>query len=470
MNTLKKIVQFFFLVLISNISFSQIGIKQSNSAPHPSAMLDVESTNKGLLIPRMTSLQRTQINSPAIGLHVYDTDTKSDWYWDGTIWKNQLTVASNSPWQLSENNIYNGNNGYVGIGIANPSTPLHIHNNLANFKLTNPTFPDNGLKFSLTDSYAGIGTVEQIPLRLFTNNLERLSVNENGKIGIGINSPQSNLHIHNPNFGIPSKNLLQFTNFSTGSGDSDGLFIGQNSSLDASIINNENSHLFLGTGGRGDLVISDRGSVCIGNIIPDQNIKLLVNGGFSHTYLKLANYSSGWTFTDGFTIGLTDDRMAHLINQELNGLRLQGGAGALFDLNANGNFRVGSSVIAPSEKLEVDGNVKINGTMINEAVQNPTLAANWSNYGSTFEVAGYYKDKENLVHLSGLVQNNINGPGSVIFTLPPNYRPAGDKIFVTMNNNNFGRIDISTNGNVMLSASNGVNGWLSLEGITFRVN
>lgn len=55
--------------------------------PDSSAMLDIVSTNKGLLIPRMTSGERQAIASPAKGLLVFDNTTGSFWYFDGTQWQ-----------------------------------------------------------------------------------------------------------------------------------------------------------------------------------------------------------------------------------------------------------------------------------------------------------------------------------------------------------------------------------------------
>ena len=55
--------------------------------PDASAVLDISSTTKGLLIPRMTIAQRTAIGSPATGLQVYQTDgTKGFYYYDGNAW------------------------------------------------------------------------------------------------------------------------------------------------------------------------------------------------------------------------------------------------------------------------------------------------------------------------------------------------------------------------------------------------
>lgn len=64
------------------------------SAPHTSAKLQIDATDAGILIPRMNSTQRANINSPAIGLMVYDIDLKAFYYFDGITWKN---VGSTGP-------------------------------------------------------------------------------------------------------------------------------------------------------------------------------------------------------------------------------------------------------------------------------------------------------------------------------------------------------------------------------------
>lgn len=54
--------------------------------PHASAAVDIPSTTQGLLVPRMTTVQRHAIPSPAEGLLVYDLTTHSMWYFNATDW------------------------------------------------------------------------------------------------------------------------------------------------------------------------------------------------------------------------------------------------------------------------------------------------------------------------------------------------------------------------------------------------
>lgn len=57
------------------------------SSPHSSAQLDVPSTTKGFLPPRMTTAQRDAIASPAEGLTIYNNTTKKLNFYDGTSWR-----------------------------------------------------------------------------------------------------------------------------------------------------------------------------------------------------------------------------------------------------------------------------------------------------------------------------------------------------------------------------------------------
>ena len=115
------------LFLFCKALFAQVGINADNSAPDNSAMLDVKSISKGILVPRMTMSERNAITTPATGLTIYQTDNTPGYYFNsGTtatpIW---MMVGSNaSHWMTNGNNIYY-NTGSVGIGTISPAALLH---------------------------------------------------------------------------------------------------------------------------------------------------------------------------------------------------------------------------------------------------------------------------------------------------------------------------------------------------------
>ncbi|MBN2237258.1 MAG: hypothetical protein JW729_06840 [Bacteroidales bacterium] len=74
------LLAFLFVLMISGQA--QVAVNETGNDPDESAMLDVASTAKGILIPRMNTLQRTGIQLPANGLLVYDTNFSSFWYYN----------------------------------------------------------------------------------------------------------------------------------------------------------------------------------------------------------------------------------------------------------------------------------------------------------------------------------------------------------------------------------------------------
>src|SRR5690242_14057221 len=59
------------------------------TTPNSSSLLEIKSTTKGLLIPRMTQAQRNAIHTPAKGLLIYQTDNNPGfYYYDGSAWNN----------------------------------------------------------------------------------------------------------------------------------------------------------------------------------------------------------------------------------------------------------------------------------------------------------------------------------------------------------------------------------------------
>jgi hypothetical protein len=96
---MRKITLFLALFLSVVISgHTQVAIGTDNTPPANSAMLDIQSTSKGILVPRMTAAQRTAISSPANGLMVYQTDgTTGFYYYNGTAWTSLAGSGGTSP-------------------------------------------------------------------------------------------------------------------------------------------------------------------------------------------------------------------------------------------------------------------------------------------------------------------------------------------------------------------------------------
>jgi hypothetical protein len=191
----------FLTLFVFSFAFSQqgVGINTDGSDPDASAMLDVKSTTKGLLIPRMTSAERIRIVSPAVGLLVYETTSNAVWTYNGTAWEK---LGSGTQWTTSSNNIYNSNSGNVGIGTTNPEEKLHL---LGNMRIngTNPI-----IQFQQSAVNKGFLQLSGNNLRLGTNlgntngnfivrmnGEERLFIDSAGKVGIGTTEPTSKLEV-----------------------------------------------------------------------------------------------------------------------------------------------------------------------------------------------------------------------------------------------------------------------------------
>jgi hypothetical protein len=109
-----------------------VAINEDGSAAHLSSILDVKSTSKGVLLPRMTKAQRDAIAGPATGLLIYQTSSPAGYYYyNGTNW--DLVGNNASPWKMSGIHIIPTDNvdapgsvSSVGIGVTTPRSRLHV--------------------------------------------------------------------------------------------------------------------------------------------------------------------------------------------------------------------------------------------------------------------------------------------------------------------------------------------------------
>ena len=106
------------------LSLAQVGI--GTSTPNASAMLDINSTQKGLLVPRMTQAQRIAIPSPAEGLIVYQTDNTAGFYFHSASNWIFLPGSNAGGWELNGNSGTDPSTDFIG---TTDNTPFNIRVN-----------------------------------------------------------------------------------------------------------------------------------------------------------------------------------------------------------------------------------------------------------------------------------------------------------------------------------------------------
>jgi len=137
---MKKSKKLFLIALfVFQIHYAQVGIGTED--PQTSSILEVESTEQGVLLPRMSTSQRTSIVDPANGLTVFDTDLQSYYFYnlDNSSWEslsssrlnrdNFVLVKSQADFpEPSGGNITLDENTYYEInGIVSLDTPIKLN-------------------------------------------------------------------------------------------------------------------------------------------------------------------------------------------------------------------------------------------------------------------------------------------------------------------------------------------------------
>ena len=118
----------YYLLLIATFSVSaQVSINTNGAAPDDSSMLDVQSTDKGILIPRMDETAMNNIATPATGLMIYNTTDNVFYYYDGATWLPIGDGIADEDWTIDGNDLYNNNSGNVGVGTNAPTTKLDVN-------------------------------------------------------------------------------------------------------------------------------------------------------------------------------------------------------------------------------------------------------------------------------------------------------------------------------------------------------
>jgi len=148
-----------FLLLITTIhcvvttNAQNVAINNSRTLPHISAMLDVRSTKKGLLIPRVSLLSETDvatIATPQTSLLICNTNTglpdgQGYYFWDGTKWSKFATLSNlGKGWNVAGNSGTNTTTDFIGT--TDNKALLFKTNNILSGKIdpvTNNVFLSN---------------------------------------------------------------------------------------------------------------------------------------------------------------------------------------------------------------------------------------------------------------------------------------------------------------------------------------
>ena len=97
-----------------------------------SAMLDVKSLTKGMLVPRLTTSQRNAVASPANGLLIFDTDAGGFYFYNGTEWINLTSgITSGILGYTSPDKVYLADvNDKLGVGTTSPFGKMEVKSDI----------------------------------------------------------------------------------------------------------------------------------------------------------------------------------------------------------------------------------------------------------------------------------------------------------------------------------------------------
>lgn len=120
---MKNKIKFLAVLALLTVGFANAQVGVGTTTPDGSAVLDVSSTTKGLLLPRLDGTQRDAISLPATGLMIYNTSSNAVQFNSGTpaspIWTNaggavpDVTIGTIHSETIGANTDYSANNASV---------------------------------------------------------------------------------------------------------------------------------------------------------------------------------------------------------------------------------------------------------------------------------------------------------------------------------------------------------------------
>ena len=339
---MKKIIILLLAVSPSLLNAQNVAINNDGSLPDQTALLDIKSSTKGILIPRITSSERTSIVSPALGLTVFDKETFSYWMYRGDVmggWA-EMQHSFQKNWDVSGNNIFTLNTGNIGMGTNTPSEKLSINATNPAIQFMNAGSAKGFLQANGNDMRLGTYVSNTTgKLILGTKAVDRMWIDESGFVGIGTSNPSSLLTINGINSilqmrtGDINKGFLQVSgndfNVGTNSTNTAGNLVFQTKAIDRMLIN-------------------ENGLVGIGTVTPSS--VLTINGTNPIVQLRNADVDKGFMqlVNDDIKIGTNSS------NTTGRFFVRTGGADRVV-VNYDGKVGIGTS--SPQAQLSINGSI-----------------------------------------------------------------------------------------------------------------
>ncbi len=174
-NFIRPVAIILMMAFSYQASSQSLSVNSDGSTADASAVLDIKSTTKGLLIPRMSRTERNAIATPATGLLIFQNapDSMGYYYYNGTAWTWLISNANadSLAWRTR---------GNAGTNAAN------------NF----------------------LGTTDNVPLAFRVNNSEKMRLTAAGELGLGTTTPNSTygtakLELASEGYGTPVDLLIR---------------------------------------------------------------------------------------------------------------------------------------------------------------------------------------------------------------------------------------------------------------------
>lgn len=188
------------LLCVHSLVFSQVGI--GTTTPNNSSILDIESSDKGILVPRLSTSDISSISNPATGLLVYNTDLNIFQFNYGTTASpNWLKTSHNLSVKYSNTDTTTdvNNNAAINAPIIstlewNDDTALYNVNTVNNTITVNQTGRYRiTVNISLVTTASGARFTPEMWLEI--NGTQRGTFGSTGYIRINNNHDESSLHI-----------------------------------------------------------------------------------------------------------------------------------------------------------------------------------------------------------------------------------------------------------------------------------